>query len=569
MAAPLRWKRLPLFVGLATLAGAAVLLAGCSTGGGSSEAGPTTAATGTTAETTTPTPTQPPTTTEPEVPAGPTLRVNLGLEPATLEPDRATDPAARNVLEAILEPLVRLDPSGALVPELAKRWEFTNDGLTVTFHLRPGGVWTNGDPVTAADYEYSWKRALAPERASANASQFFGIVGAEAYHDCDPKEEDCRTLRENVGVEALDDVTLEVRLSRRQPWFVYRVADPAFLAVHEPTVRQYPKRWYQPANIVTNGPYTLAAWDHNTSITLQKWDQWRRAGSVSVAVIQGSMIADPTAGLAAFEGGDLDACIDSQCLPDTEIARLVSSTEYQSSPALEGAYMGVRLDRVTDLDQRKAIALALDRKSIVADVLPRERPATSLTPAGMPGFDEIRTNYVRPKARTGKADRLEQAAESPVKKLRLTYPTGEDALAEAIQGQLAVQLGLDVKLKERPPTSPGKNADLYLFRIRADIADAIAFLGLFTCDGSLNQSGFCDEAYDAQIDDARKAVDDDARFGIYGNLEAMLTSKNGAFPLIPLTWSTTGTLRTTAVDGLEPNALGLYDFATVSVSGAQ
>ena len=126
-----------------------------------------------------------------------------------------------------------------------------------------------------------------------------------------------------------------------------------------------------------------------------------------------------------------------------------------------------------------------------------------------------------------------------------------------------------MKLKERPPTSPGKNADLYLFRIRADIADAIAFLGLFTCDGSLNQSGFCDEAYDAQIDDARKAVDDDARFGIYGNLEAMLTSKSGAFPLIPLTWSTTGTLRTTAVDGLEPNALGLYDFATVSVSGAR
>lgn len=569
MAALPRWTRLPLFAGLATLAGAAALLAGCTGGGGSSASSTAaTTATGTNTVTTSPTPTQP-TTTEPPVPAGPTLRVNLGLEPATLEPDRATDPAALNVLEAIFDPLVRLDASGALIPGLARSWEFTNDGLTVTFHLRPGGVWTNGDPVTAADFEYSWKRALASERNSANAVQFFGIAGAEAYHACDPKAEDCRTLREAVGVEAIDDVTLEVHLSRRQPWFVYRVANPAFLAVHEPTVKEYPKRWYQPANIVTNGAYRLAAWDHGTSITLEKWAQWRAAGSVDVAVIQGSMISDPAAGLTAFEGGELDACIDTQCLPDTDLARLIGSPEYEASPALEGTYIGVRLDRVADSDQRKALALALDRKSLVTDAAPDERPATSLTPAGMPGFDTIRTSYVKPKARTGKADQLEQAAEKPVKRLRLTYPTGEDALAEAIQGQLAVKLGVDVKIKERPTGSPGKAADLYLFTIRADVADAIAFLGLFTCDGDLNLTGFCDAEYDRQIEEARKTVEDEARFGIYGSLESMLTSKNGAFPLIPVTWNTIGTLHTAAVDGLEPNGLGLYDFTVITVSPTQ
>jgi len=564
MAAPGRHRSLLGILAIALLAG---LVAGCTKGGPSAQTATTT--TPTTAATTQAETEPPPTTTEPPPPAGPTLRVNLGLEPATLEPDRATDPAARNIVEAIFDPLVRIDPSGELVPEVAKSWEFTNDGLTVTFHLRPDAVWTNGDPVTAADFEYSWKRALAPERESANAVQLFGITGAEAYHDCDPQKDDCRLLRDKVGVAAIDDRTLEVHLARRQPWFVYRVADPAFLPVNEPAVKAHPKRWFEPANIVSNGPFRLTAWDHGTSLTLEKWDQWRAAGTVSVAVIKASMIADPAAGLAAFEGGDLDACLDSECLPETELPRLLDSPEYESSPALEGTYIGVRLDAVPDPDQRQALALALDRKSLVADVTPTARAAVSLTPAGMPGFDEIKTNFVRPKARTGKADRLEKSAENPVKRLRLTYPTGEDALAEAIQGQLAVKLGIDVKLKERPSGTPGKNADLYLFRIRADVADAIAFLGLFTCDGSLNSTGFCDKTYDAQVETARKTVDDKARFGIYGHLEAMLTSKNGVFPLIPVVWSTIGTLHASSVQGLEPNPLGLYDFTAVTLTGTQ
>ncbi len=564
MAAPGRYRSL-----LLVLALAAALVAGCTTSGGSGE-GQGTSETPTGAETvpTEPGSTAPPAGTEPEVPTGPTLRVNLGLDPDTLDPDRAVDPAAVNVLGALFDPLVRLDATGALVPELANRWEWSNGGLTLTFHLRSDGVWTNGDPVTAVDFEYSWKRALSPQRDSANAVQLFGIVGAEAYNACKPENQDCEALREKVAVDAVDDVTLEVRLTRRQPWFVFRVTDPAFLPVHEPTVREFRGRWANPRNIVTNGPFRLVARARGSSLRLERWDQWRKADSVQLAVIEASVLSDPVAGLEAFESGELDACLDSQCVPDDEVERLQTSAGYSAAPSLEGLYMGIRMDRIANQDQRQAIALALGRTALVNDALPGFQPASSLTPAGMPGFDVIETNFVKPKSRAGKAERLQQSVAEPVTRLRLSYPAGEDELAEAIQGQLAVKLGLDVRLKELPPESPAAPGDLYLFRIRADVADAIAFLGLWTCNGTLNRSGFCSSEYDDLAEETRQEEDDPARYDSYAQLEAALTSKTGVFPLVPIAWATVQTLSADGIEGLEPNALGLYDFAAVTMPAA-
>lgn len=545
---------------------AAALLAGCTTSSSGEGQGESTEAATGSEDGTTGAATTPPPSTEPEVPEGPALRVNLGPEPTSLDPDQAVDPAAMNVVAAIFDPLVRLSPDGSLVPALAQRWKWTNEGLTLTFRLRSDGVWTNGDPVTAADFEYSWKRALSPQRESANAAQLLGIVGAEAYNACDAENQDCAALREAVAIDAVDDVTLEVRLTRRQPWFVYRVADPTFLPVHEPTVREFRGRWANPANIVTNGPFRLAARAQGTSLTLERWDQWRDADAVQLAVVEASVLPDADAGLAAFEGGELDACLSSQCVPEADAQRVGSLPAYTASPALEGFYLGVRMDRVTDADQRKAIALALGRTALVNEALPAQAPASSLTPAGMPGFNVIETNFVKPKSRAGKAERLQQSAEDPLSRLRLTYPAGEDAIAEAIQGQLAVKLGLDVRLREHPADSRAvTNGDLYLLRIRADVADAIAFLGLWTCDGALNRSGFCSSEYDALVDASRLEEDDGARYDLYAQLEAALTSKNGAFPLIPIAWGMIGTLAVEGVEGLEPNSLGLYDFAAVTM----
>ncbi|HWH06852.1 MAG TPA: ABC transporter substrate-binding protein, partial [Gaiellaceae bacterium] len=143
------------------------------------------------------------------------ITVNWGTEPPSLDPGLATDTTSSNILTNIMDPLIKLDDELNPVPYLAESIEASEDGLTYTIVLREGGKWTNGDPVTAGDFEYAWKRTISPELAADYAYQLYGIKGAQEYNGC---EENCDALRDEVGVRAVDDRTLEVTLTSPQPW---------------------------------------------------------------------------------------------------------------------------------------------------------------------------------------------------------------------------------------------------------------------------------------------------------------------------------------------------------------
>jgi oligopeptide transport system substrate-binding protein len=182
------------------------------------------------------------------------ITIGWGAEPPSLDPGLATDVTSSNILLNIMDPLVKLGDDLQPVPSLAQSWDVSEDGKTVTFHLRSDGKWTNGDPVTAEDFEWSWKRTISPELAADYAYQFYGIVGAADYNGCEKK---CDALRDKVGIKAVDDRTLEVQLTTPQPWFVQQASHHSFLAVHRATVEQFGDRWTDPKNIVTNGPFKL------------------------------------------------------------------------------------------------------------------------------------------------------------------------------------------------------------------------------------------------------------------------------------------------------------------------
>ncbi len=145
------------------------------------------------------------------------------------------------------------------MPNAAESFETSEDGKTVTFVLRDDLKWTNGDPVTAEDFEYSWKRTVSPELGADYAYQFYGIVGAQEYNGCDPEKDDCAKLADGMGVNAVDEKTLEVKLTTPQPWFIQQVAHHSFLAVNKKAVDEFGDKWTEAANIVTNGPFKLAA----------------------------------------------------------------------------------------------------------------------------------------------------------------------------------------------------------------------------------------------------------------------------------------------------------------------
>jgi oligopeptide transport system substrate-binding protein len=503
------------------------------------------------------------------------LRVNWGSEPPSLDPGLATDVVSSNVLNALMDPLVKLGEDLEPVPSLAERWEVSEDGKTVTFTLRQDGKWTNGDPVTAADFEYSWKRTLSPELAADYAYQFYGIVGAAEYNGC---AKNCDKRRDGVGVRAVDDFTLEVKLTSPQPWFVQQMAHHSFLPVHQETVETSGDKWTEPENIVTNGPFKLAAWRHEATLTLEKWPEWRDANSVKLTRIEGSIITDATTALQAFEAGEIDACIDSPtCVPPQEIERLKETADLEIFPGLAVGYVGFNVKNVPDVNQRRALALAIDRELIIENVLKGgEKPATSFTPEGMPGFDVISQDFLPTTADVEQAKAFLAQADSP--KTEITLFANADAtnkdLGVAIQDMWS-ELGIKTTLKAQewaqfleflgPP--PNKAIDAYLLGWVGDYVDAINFLELGQCDSGNNATNFCDPEFDKLLDQARATPDDEARYEIYGQAEAMLTGSEGAMPYIPVSWSTWVILRDETVKGWEPNLLDQFDFTKVSISG--
>jgi oligopeptide transport system substrate-binding protein len=506
------------------------------------------------------------------------ININWGAEPPSLDPGLATDTTSGDVITNIMDPLVKLDKNLEPVPNLAKSWTVSKDGTTVTFTLRDDGKWTNGDPVTAQDFEFSWKRTISPELAADYAYQFFGIVGASEYNAC---KSNCDALRDKVGVKALDDHTLQVKLTSPQPWFVQQVAHQSFLAVHPATVEKFGRKWTDPKNIVTDGPFKLARWDHDSRLDLVKWDGWRNADQVKLKRINGSMITEGTTALRAFEAGELDT--SGQGLPPVDLPRLKETPEYAQYPGLGTYYYGLNVKTVPDVNQRRAMALAIDRQTIIDNIAQGDQtPSNGFTPKGMPGFDTLtaKSPWLPAHGDIDKAKQLMAKVKSPQKDVTLLINNapGHKEIAVAVQSMWQ-KLGLNVTISQQdwaqylqflgPPPDPSMDA----FRLGwiADYVDAMNFLELWKCGSGNNNTNFCDPSYDKLVEQARKTPDNAQRFGIYKQLEEKLVGKDGAMPIVPIYWYTFVQLERTSIkDSLNVSPLGLTDYSkVVETDGSQ
>lgn len=506
------------------------------------------------------------------------ININWGAEPPSLDPGLATDTTSGDVITNIMDPLVKLDKNLEPVPNLAKSWTVSKDGTTVTFTLRDDGKWTNGDPVTAKDFEFSWKRTISPELAADYAYQFFGIVGASEYNAC---KSNCDALRDKVGVKALDDHTLQVKLTSPQPWFVQQVAHQSFLAVHPATVEKFGRKWTDPKNIVTDGPFKLARWDHDSRLDLVKWDGWRNADQVKLKRINGSMITEGTTALRAFEAGELDT--SGQGLPPVDLPRLKETPEYAQYPGLGTYYYGLNVKTVPDVNQRRAMALAIDRQTIIDNIAQGDQtPSNGFTPKGMPGFDTLtaKSPWLPAHGDIDKAKQLMAKVKSPQKDVTLLINNapGHKEIAVAVQSMWQ-KLGLNVTISQQdwaqylqflgPPPDPSMDA----FRLGwiADYVDAMNFLELWKCGSGNNNTNFCDPSYDKLVEQARKTPDNAQRFGIYKQLEEKLVGKDGAMPIVPIYWYTFVQLERTSIkDSLNVSPLGLTDYSkVVETDGSQ
>jgi oligopeptide transport system substrate-binding protein len=505
------------------------------------------------------------------------ITYNWGTEPPSLDPGLATDTTSANILLSIMDPLVKLDDELQAVEAAAASWEESEDGKTVTFTLRDDLKWTNGDPVTAEDYEWSWKRTISPELAADYAYQFFGIVGASDYNSCDAKKDDCAALRDKVGVNAVDDKTLEVKLISPQPWFIQQVSHHSFLAVHRPTVEQYGEKWTEAANIVTNGPFKLERWEHNANIDIVKWDEWRDADSVKLTRVNGRMITDGVTAVQAFEAGELDA---TGSLPTEEISRLKETPEYEQYEALGTYYYGFNTKNITDVKQRRAMSMAINRREIIDNIAQADQlPGNGFTPQGMPGFDDFNpaSPWTPEQGNLEEAKALMAEVANPKKNITLLLndSPGHREIAVAVQAAWK-ELGLTVSIKQQewaqfleflgPP--PDKSVDVFRLGWIADYPDAFNFLELWTCESGNNNTQFCSEEYDGIIQDIRdgKTVEEADRYEAYGQLEDILLGEEGEVPFTPIYFYTYNQLEKESIkETMSVDPLSQIDFTEVEV----
>jgi ABC-type oligopeptide transport system substrate-binding subunit len=505
-----------------------------------------------------------------------TITVNWGTEPPSLDPGLASDTTSANILLNIMDPLVKLGDDLQPVPAAADSWDISEDGKTVVFNLRDDIRWTNGDPVTAQDYEWSWKRTISPELAADYAYQFFGIVGAADYNAC---EQGCAAARDKVGVTALDDRRLQVQLISPQPWFIQQVAHHSFLAVHRPTVEQYGNQWTEAANIVTNGPFRLVNWEHDSRIDLAKWEDWRLADQVSLERVNGRMISDGITAVQAFEAGEVDA---TGSLPPEELPRLKDTPEYEQYPALGTYYYGLNVKNIPDKKQRQAMALAINRQSIIDNVAQADQlPATGFTPQGMPGFETINpdSQFLAPQGDIDRAKELMDEVQSPKRNITLLLndSPGHREIAVAVQAMWK-ELGLNVTIRQQEWAQflefigPPPDASIDSFRLGwiGDYVDAFNFLELWTCDSGNNSTNFCNERYDGLVEQIRQGdvTSDEERYDLYAQMEDILFGEDGEMPLAPIYWYTYTQLERESIkDTFEINLLDQIDLTQVVEGG--
>jgi oligopeptide transport system substrate-binding protein len=501
------------------------------------------------------------------------ITVNWGTEPPSLDPGLATDTTSSNILLNVMDPLVRLDDKLQPKPSLAQSWDVSPNGRTVTFHLRHDGRWTNGDPVTAQDFVWSWKRTISPELAADYAYQFYGVVGAQAYNAC---KSNCAALADKVGVSAPDKYTLKVRLTSRQPWFLQQVAHHSFLAVNKKAVDRWGSKWTEASHIVTDGPFKLGRWRHDAEIDLVKWKGWRDARDVTLTRVNGKMISDGTTAVQAFEAGETDADVIGP--PPDQTPRFKGRPDYQVFPALGTYYYGFNVKNIPDVNQRRAMSLAIDRQTIIDNITQANQiPAQAYVPKGMPGFAtiDVKSKWLPAHGDLDQAKQLMARVKDPVKNVTLWFNNapGHKPIAIAVQSMWK-KLGLHVTLKAQdfaqylqflgPP--PNKAVDAFRLGWIADFPDAINFLEQWTCTSGNNNTNFCDPRYDTLVKKARQTPDDNARYGIYHQLQEILMGPNGQLPFTPIYWYTYPALVKESIKGtFTINPLDSVDLTKVQV----
>ncbi|ROR26141.1 oligopeptide transport system substrate-binding protein [Vibrio crassostreae] len=480
-----------------------------------------------------------------EVPAGTELakvqelvRGN-GTEVATIDPHKSQGVPESHVIRDLLEGLVNQDGEGNTIPGVAESWE-TTDNKTFTFHLRKDAKWSNGDPVTAEDFVYSWQRAVDPATASPYAWYMEYTKMANAKDIVAGKKD-----KSELGVKAVDANTLVVELETAVPYFVMMMGHTTMKPVHQATVEKYGDQWTKPEHFVGNGAFSVDKWVVNERLVLKRNDQYWNNDKTVLNKVTFLPIENQVAEMNRFLSGEIDFTNE---LPTEHFKRL--QKEYAEDVSVAGNLctyyyiFNTKKAPFDDVRVRQAISYAIDRDIVTGAILAQgQKPAYFLTPEITAGFDPELPAYgkMSQKERNAEAERLLEEAgygkDNPLK-FNLLYNTSENhkKIAVALGSMWKKTLGLSVTLENQEWKTYLSSKDSGDFEVAragwcGDYNEASSFLTLMKSNNTTGGVHYDSAAYDQIIDKALNSTSEEERKALYLEAEALMAKD---MPIAPI-----------------------------------
>lgn len=464
--------------------------------------------------------------------------VNAMTEPPAIDPALATDTTSGWILDHIFEGLYTRDKEGNPVLGVAKDVKVSEDGTTYTFTLREDAKWSDGSQVTAEDFEYAWKRVLNPDTGSAFAFYLYYIKGAEAYNKGNGSVEE-------VGVEAVNDTTFKVQLNSPLGYFDSLLTLWTFYPVQKELVEGNENWSAEAATYVSNGPFKMTEWNHDSNVVIEKNDEYYDKDVVNLEKVTFELVNQATTYYQMFKAGELDLVMT---LPTDVIATERDNPEYKEVPYY-GTYMymfNVDKEPFTNKKVRKAFAMSIDRESLTKNVsLGGETPAYAMVPPGAKtpkgDFREVGGPQFEENAEKAKKLLEEGMAEegwNELPEVTLMYNTSENhkKLAVAVQEMIKENLGVNINLNNQEwgtylETTKQHNFQMARMGWIGIFLDPVVNLDYYLGDSPNNRTGWVNEKFDSIMEKSKVEQDQEKRYKLLHQAEKILLDE---MPFMPV-----------------------------------
>jgi len=494
-----------------------------------------------------------------------TLLMNLSGEPTSLDPAKAFDEDSLDVTNNLFEGLMRLDGNHQPKPAIAQDVTVSDDGLSYTFKLKPT-KWSNGEPLTAHDFEFAWKRVLDPKTAAEPAFLLYFIEGAEAFNTGEGSAD-------QVGVKALDDHTLQVKLARPTPSFLQLTAYPVYFPVNKKAVEKNPNLFNDAKDYVSNGAFKMAEWKHDSYVKIVKNDHYHKKNEVKLNGVHFSIVTDSQTVYQLFQTKKLDV-IAKKSIPSELLPSLIKQGKLKQMEGngLSFFRFNVAKEPFTNAKIRKAFALAVDRKMVVEQVVASgEEPAYGYVAPSAPGeFRKKGGNLIQDgqfaEAKKLLEEGMKEEGWSQLPEVTLLYSNAQDRnkkIAETVQEMIRKHLGVEIKLQAKESKvyfedQRNKNYVMTTSSFLADYNDAYNYLESFQTDHSFNRTNWSNKQYDELLQQAAETQDIAERDKYLLEAEKILFEE---MPIFPLYFYNIAVLEQPNISGILRHPVGPSDYS--------